>query len=196
MINTKIIDLNISFDINDKIINFYKQFYKIDIVGCRNSKKLCLNNLDSIILRKKNIPSDFSIKFEYFFLTEANYMGNTEKNYSNIDIITINDFDNLQNLLKKLSGKNVGIEFLLSDLFKCHGLEISTWIHRAKYFYYLCEKYHHQFILSSGAHSLYNLLSYKMFNVFLEKLDINPNRYWEDVNKWLNVKKRGLIYGP
>lgn len=192
----KIIDLNTYFDINDKIMDFYKNFYNIDIVGFRCSKKTLLNHRNSVIFRTKNDLDHNFEKCGFFYLVESNFTGNININYSNTDIITINKFNDVKSLLKKLSGKNLGIEFLLSDLNAYKNLEIGTWIHTVQYFYNLCKKYCHQFIISSGARNIYDVPSSKIFNIFLEKINIDTDRYWNEVNEWLDIKKRGFIYGP
>jgi RNase P/RNase MRP subunit p30 len=61
-----------------------------------------------------------------------------------------------------------------------------TWIYR------LCKKYDFEFILSSGASEYFELIPIKIFNIILENLDIEKGKYWNDLNIWLDDKKRSI----
>ena len=60
----------------------------------------------------------------------------------------------------------------------------------------LCKRYGHQLILSSGAKNIYELISSRMINSILDKLEVSSTEYWSDLNQWLSRKKRGMIYDP
>jgi len=63
---------------------------------------------DSIVLRIENTKQDITtIKQNYFYLYYQDFKENLDNTYSNTDILTINDFFNPKNLLRKLTGKNI-----------------------------------------------------------------------------------------
>ena len=152
---------------------------------------------DSVVLRIENTKQGITtIKKNYIYLYYQDFLGNLDNTYGNTDILTINDFFNPKNLLRKLSGKNIGFEFLVSKLRYLDTSHVGRWFSFMKYFYSLCKRYGHQFILSSGAKNIYELFSSRMINSLLDKLEVSSTEYWSDLNQWLPRKKRGMIYDP
>ncbi len=152
---------------------------------------------DSLVLRIQNTkPGIITAKNNYFYLYYQDLQGNLDNTYGNTDILTINDFFNPKNLLRKLSGKNIGFEFLVSKLRYLDTLQVGRWFSYMKYFYGLCKRYGHQLILSSGAKNIYELFSLRVINAILERLEVSATEYWPDLNQWLSRKKRGIIYDP
>ena len=152
---------------------------------------------DSLVLRIENTKQDIiTTKKNYFYLYYQDFLGNPSNTYGNTDILTINDFFNPKNLLRKLSGKNIGFEFLVSKLRYLDTSQVGRWFSYMKYFYGLCKRYGHQFILSSGAKNIYELISLRMINSILDKLEVSSIVYWSNLNQWLSRKKRGMIYDP
>ncbi len=108
---------------------------------------------------------------------------------SNVDILTVRDLHTVKSFFKKYGGKNIGMEYLLSDIRCFSDDKIGKWFSDMKWVYEQCTKYNFQFILSSGASRYYELLSSKVFNAFLLKITIEPKKYWNDLNNWLNDKR-------
>jgi hypothetical protein len=96
--------------------------------------------------------------------------------------------------LKKYNGKNIGIEFLISDIKYCDNDALGKWFYNMKWICEMSKKYNFQFILSSGANLYSELISLKVFNILLKKSDIENRKYWDDLNIWLERKKRGGIF--
>ena len=150
---------------------------------------------DSIVLRIENTKQDITtIKQNYFYLYYQDFKENLDNIYSNTDIFTINDFFNPKNLLRKLTGKNIGFEFMVSKLRYLSTSQVGRWFSYMKYFYDLCKRYGHQLILSSGAKNIFELTSSRVINSILDRLEVSSTEYWADLNQWLSRKKRGMIY--
>ena len=150
---------------------------------------------DSLVLRIENTKQGITtIKKNFFYLYYQDFQENLDNTYGNTDILIINDFFNPKNLLRKLSGKNIGFEFLVSKLRYLDTSQVGRWFSYMKYFYSLCKRYGHQLILSSGAKNIYELISSRMINSILDKLEVSSTEYWSDLNQWLSRKKRGMIY--
>jgi RNase P/RNase MRP subunit p30 len=128
------------------------------------------------------------------YLLYENLHDNADQKGMAYDILLLNSPFNYKSVLRKLAGKNIGFEILISKLKYCNSYEVGAWFSEVKYIHYLCKKYRHQLILSSGASNAYELISAKMFNSFLNKLDISPNEYWSSLNEWLENKHRGIVY--
>jgi hypothetical protein len=127
-------------------------------------------------------------------LSSSFFTGNVGENYSAIDILTIKSIINVKSLLKKYNGKNLGIEFLISDIKYYDNDGLGKWFFDIKWVYELCKKYNAQFILSSGACSYCELVSLKVFNIILEKIGIQKKKYWLELSTWLNDKQCVFSY--
>jgi hypothetical protein len=174
--------------------NFLKSFFGIDTIGLRlGGNPYILNKRESVVQRgeygshKKSNTTES--KNKSLFLLDSTFKGNIDENFNNSDILTIKNLSNIKSLLKKHNGKNIGIEFLISDLKHCNTNELGKWFYNIKWVYEMCKKYKSQFILSSGANSYYELTSSKVFNVLLKKSDIDTGEYWNDLCRWLDGKR-------
>jgi hypothetical protein len=194
--NRHIIDLSVGFSFSHETILFIKKFFSVDIMGIYDDSTPAMDK-DSLVLRIENTKQDIiTIKKNYFYLYYQDFLENPNNTYGNTDILTINDFFNPKNLLSKLSGKNIGFEFLVSKLRYLDSLQVGKWFSYMKYFYGLCKRYGHQLILSSGAKNIYELISMRTINSILDKLEVSSIEYWYNLNQWLSCKKRGMIYDP
>jgi len=192
--NRNIIDLSVGFSFSDTTRSFIKKFFSIDVLGIYDNRLLD-NEKDSLVLRIQNTKHGLiTTKNNYFYLYYQDFQGNLDNTYGNTDILTIYDFFNTKNLLKKLAGKNIGFEFMVSKLRYLNVSDLGKWFSFVKYFYGLCKRYRHQLILSSGAKNIYELISLRVINSILDKLEVSSTEYWFDLNQWLSRKKRGLIY--
>lgn len=199
----KAIDLNINLFYSEKLINYLKNFFGIDILGMHfdNGSHIAVKEKDNIVQRRSRgspkSPKIGESKNGGFFLIGSVFKGNADENFHNVDVLTIKNPSNIKSLLKKYNGKNIGIEFLVSDVKYCDNRELGKWFYNMKWIYEVCEKYKFQFILSSGANMYWELVSSKIFNILLKKTDIDNKKYWNDLNIWLEAKKRaGIFYDP
>lgn len=194
--NRNIIDLSVGFSFPDETISFIKKFFSIDVIGIYNNRSLAIDK-DSLVLRIQNTKQGLvTTNYNYFYLYHQDFQGNLDCTYGNTDILTVNDFFNSKNVLRKLAGKNIGFEFMVSKLRYLNISDLGRWFSYVKYFYGLCKRYRHQLILSSGAKNIYELISLRIINSILDKLEVSSSEYWSDLNQWLSRKKRGLIYDP
>lgn len=188
------IDLSVGFSFPNETISFIKKFFSIDVMGIYDGSTTSMDK-DSLVLRIQNTKSGIiTAKDNYFYLYYQDFLGDLDNTYGNTDILTISDFFNPKDLLRKLSGKNIGFEFLVSKLRYLDTPQVGRWFSYIKYFYGLCKRYGHQLILSSGAKNIYEIISLRMINAILDRLEVSATEYWSDLNQWLSRKKRGIIY--
>jgi hypothetical protein len=196
----KTIDLNINLFYSENLINFLKNFFGIDVLGMHfdNDSYIAVKKKDTIVQRRSHgspkSPKTGESKNGVFFLIDSVFKGNADENFYNVDVLTIKNLSNIKSLLKKYNGKNIGIEFLVSDVRHCNNHELGKWFYNMKWIYDMCKKYNFQFILSSGANMYWDLVSSKIFNILLFKSDIENKKYWNDLNIWLETKKRAGIF--
>ena len=196
----KAIDLNINLFYSENLKNFLKNFFGIDVLGMRfdDDSFTAVKKKDNIVQRRNRgspkSPKIGESKNEGFFFIGSVFKGNADENFHNVDVLTIKNQSNIKSLLKKYNGKNIGIEFLVSDVKYCNNHELGKWFYNMKWIYEMCKKYDFQFILSSGANMYCELISSKIFNTLLKKSDIDNKKYWSDLNIWLERKKRAGIF--
>jgi RNase P/RNase MRP subunit p30 len=163
-----------------------------------DKNKTIFGKQENIVLRTNyDSINDHNIKYvknKNFFLISSIFKGNTREHFYNVDILTIQYLYGIKSLLKKYNGRNIGIEFLISDIRYRDSSELGKWFFDMKWIYELCKKYDFQFILSSGANNYTELISLKVFNILLEKMDIENRKYWQDLEYWLDQKKSAYIY--
>lgn len=196
--NVKTIDLNTNLLFSEKSINFFKTFFGLDIFGvCVDKNIPLLDKQESIVLRKNwgssNTFNAKDSKNKFFFIKSSIFEGNFDENFYDVDVLTIKSLNNIKPLLKKYNGNNIGIEFLINDIRYYNNDELGKWFFDMKWIYRLCKKYNFEFILSSGASEYFELMPITIFNIILEKLDIEKGKYWDDFNIWLDDKKRSTL---
>ena len=132
--NRNIIDLSVGFSFPDTTRSFIKKFFSIDVLGIYDNRLLD-NEKDSLVLRIQNTKQGLiTTKNNYFYLYYQDFQGNLDNTYGNTDILTIYDFFNSKNLLKKLAGKNIGFEFMVSKLRYLNVSDLGKWFSFVKYF--------------------------------------------------------------
>jgi hypothetical protein len=193
------VDLNTDLVYSESMMKFLKSLFDIDILGFQyNKNKTIFDKQENIVLRT-NYGSMTNSNIEFgknknFFLIGSFFKGNAKENFYNVDILTVKHLHDIKSFLKKYNGKNIGIEFLISDIRYCGNSELGKWFSDMKWIYELCKKYGFQFILSSGANKSTELISSKVFNILLEKMDIKNRNYWQDLESWLGQKKVYAVY--
>ena len=102
-----------------------------------------------------------------------------------LDIFIVRDFNRVEKVLKRNLKKKIGLEVTLSGLRNADGLQIGKWFNQIRELYKFCESSSCQFILSSGANSLLEMISGRSFDAILKICDIKPERYWLELEEWL-----------
>jgi hypothetical protein len=192
--NPGIIDLSVNFECDDQTIAFIREFLCISKIGLV-SKGVNISNRDSVVLKiKKSDIHKTKETYGYTYLVYENLDDRIDQKGAGYDVLEVDSPIHYRSMFQKLAGKNMGFEILISNLKYRNSYEVGKWFSDVKYIHYSCKKYGHQLILSSGASNIYDLISAKLFNSFLVKLDILPREYWFSLNKWLEDKNRGIVY--
>ncbi|MBV9667095.1 MAG: hypothetical protein JO327_03085, partial [Nitrososphaeraceae archaeon] len=108
-------------------------------------------------------------------------------------IRSFRDFnDDLKKKVKKKGG--IGLEVTLADLRKSDGLQVGKWFSQIRDLYKFCRSSSCQFILSSGANSIEEMVSGRSFDAILKICDIKPDRYWQELGKWIESKSQYKVF--
>jgi hypothetical protein len=108
-------------------------------------------------------------------------------------IRSLRDFnDDLKKKVKKKGG--IGLEVTLADLRKSDGSQVGKWFSQIRDLYKFCKSSNCQFILSSGANSIEEMVSGRSFDAILKICDIKPESYWQELGKWIESKSQYKVF--
>lgn len=105
-----------------------------------------------------------------------------------VDVLTISDFRQVKDRLKKEVKSGVGIEMTVAAARKMDATDVGSWILQIRELYKFCRLSRCQFILSSGADSPYSMVSGPCFDALLKVCGIDPQNYWPDLEGWLESR--------
>jgi RNase P/RNase MRP subunit p30 len=180
----------------------------IDIIGMDYRNKVEKNTIYRI--NRKQIPPPASQASSLLAITSpssslSSSITNTTTTYpylvvsekidellmsSSIDIFVVRDFKDINDNLKKKVRKKggIGLEVILDDLRKSDGLQTGKWFNQIRDLYKFCRSSNCQFILSSGANSVVEMVSGRSFDSILRICDIKPEHYWRELRQWIESK--------
>lgn len=105
------------------------------------------------------------------------------------DILTISDMSRISyESIKRKVKPNLGLEILISNARLLDARELGRWVVQAKSLYSLCLSTRCQFIISSGAQSIFEMISSRTFESILMTLEIPSSIYWKKLSEWLSSK--------
>lgn len=149
---------------------------------------------DALVLRFKIKPKKSPL-FKYLVvLHEAETKINSKIPF--FDIFSLNSWNTYKIMLKKLkklNRKNIGIEIKIREIRNSNSYEVGKWIKSIKEINKFCKLTDNQLIISSGAETNYESISGNTFDSILRILEIEPMKYWNELEKWIDTR---AYYGP
>jgi hypothetical protein len=149
---------------------------------------------DALVLRFKIKPKKSPL-FKYLVvLQESETKINSKIPF--FDIFSLNSWNTYKIMLKKLkklNRKNIGIEIKIREIRKSNSYEVGKWIKSIKEINKFCKLTDNQLIISSGAETNYESISGNTFDSILKILEIEPIKYWTELEKWIDTR---AYYGP
>lgn len=104
------------------------------------------------------------------------------------DILTVNNFHRIKERLKKKVKKGTGLEIIIAPARKMDASSAGRWFTDVKELHSFCHSARCQFILSSGAACMHEMVSGPCLDAILKNCDIDPQRHWLETNSWLETK--------
>jgi hypothetical protein len=170
------------------------------MIGIDNTKEYFKESVqthvinDSLVLRF-NIKPNNSPLFKYLLvLNESETKINSKIPF--FDIFSLNSWYTYKIMLKKLkklNRKNIGIEIKIREIRNSNSYEVGKWIKSIKEINKFCKLTDNQLIISSGAETNYESISGNTFDSILRILEIDPMKYWNELEKWIDTRAN---YGP
>ena len=155
----------------------------IDMIGIDLENSKSNSPMENIILRvdKKSPIADY---FPYLIVSDS-----LRSLDSKTDLFLIDPFQG-KDALRRKAKRGLGIEISIAPARKLDPLLVARWLKELKSFYIFCQSNDCQFILSSGATSINEMISAKTFESILNVVGINPTTYWRKISEWLYVKTK------
>jgi len=157
----------------------------IDIVGSSIKNKIHEDVIYRLSQRPLTLPN-----YRFLVATE-NVEELTSASVPNI--LVVRDLRVVRSFIEKKNYKGkIGLEIQISPMRNVEGKEVGKWFKEITELYRFSERYDFQFIISSGAKTIWEMISRRCLESVLKLCDINAQTYWEDLEHWidLNTKPR------
>jgi RNase P/RNase MRP subunit p30 len=106
-----------------------------------------------------------------------------------VDLVEITDIDqHFYEMLHHTHSKKLGIEIAVSKLRAIDDQKLAKNVALIKSIHSFTERHDNQLVLTSGATSVFEMVSGRCFDALLKLCDIKPETYWISLNKWLEHK--------
>jgi len=145
-------------------------------VGAPYDGKIC----EGIVYRLKKLPQ---LLPKYPYLIVSDYLGEPA------DVISIKDYRRVKERLKKKTKKGIGLEITIAPVRKMDAIDAGRWFDDVRDLYSFCHVSGCQFILSSGASFMQEMVSGPSFDAVLKNCDIDPQKHWREMNCWLEERQ-------
>lgn len=134
---------------------------------------------EGVVYRLKKAP-DSPAKYAYLVVSDSLD--------EPADVLTIRDFRRFKEKLKRKTKKGTGLEVTVAPARKMDAVAIGKWLEDIWELYSFCHSSRCQFIISSGAASMHEMISGPCLDAILKNCDIDPERHWCEMNRWLESR--------
>jgi hypothetical protein len=134
---------------------------------------------EDVVYRLKKAPQS-PVKYPYLVVSD-----NVDEP---ADVLTISDFRRAKERLKKKVKKGIGLEVMVAPARKIDAVGVGRWLESIKEMHSFCHSSRCQFILSSGATSMHEMVSGPGLDAMLRKCDIDPQMHWREMDRWLETR--------
>ncbi|MGI0031490.1 MAG: hypothetical protein ACRD80_07885 [Nitrososphaeraceae archaeon] len=159
----------------------------LDMIGVDSDYSTSTRPQEDVILRmdKKYPIADY---FPYLIVSD-----NIRSLDGKTDLFLIDPFQ-MKDAIKRKVKRGLGIEISIASARKLEGVMVGRWLKEVKSIYEFCQSNHCQFILSSGATSVNEMISARSFESVLNVVGISPRIYWKEISEWLFAKSKARWY--
>lgn len=140
---------------------------------------------NDIIYRLEQKPSRIT---HYRYLVVANNLEQLGSSSFLPNLVVVKDFEKTKSFIKKKKHKSrIALEVLLSDIRYQEGFKVGKWFREITDLYRFSKRADCQFIISSGANSIWEMTSAQCFESIMRLCKIPPQTYWEELEEWLRL---------
>lgn len=155
----------------------------LDIIGIDSNYSTNIKPVENIILRmdKKYTMADY---YPYLIVSD-----NIKTLDGKTDLFLIDPFQR-KDAIKSKAKRGLGVEISIAFAKKLNATMVGKWLKEVKSIYEFCKSNDCQFILSSGASSINELVSARSFESILKLIGVSPKNYWNEITEWLYTKNK------
>jgi hypothetical protein len=155
----------------------------LDIIGIDSIYSTNIKPVENIILRmdKRYTMADY---YPYLIVSD-----NIKTLDGKTDLFLIDPFQR-KDTIKSKAKRGLGIEISIAFAKKLNATMVGKWLKEVKSIYEFCKSNDCQFILSSGARSINELVSARSFESILKLIGVSPKNYWNEISEWLYTKNK------
>ena len=155
----------------------------LDMVGIDSNYATDSIHREDVILRmdRKHSIADYC---PYLIVTD-----NMKKLDANTDLFMSDPLQSKDGIKRKAK-RGLGIEISVSSARKLEAHMLARWMRQAKFIHEVCNSNKCQFILSSGAYSIHEMVSARSIESILKFIGISDTNYWEELSEWLETKNK------
>lgn len=159
----------------------------LDMIGVDSDYSTSIRPQEDVILRmdKKYPIADY---FPYLIVSD-----NIRSLDGKTDLFLIDPFQRKDAIKHKVK-RGLGIEISIASARKLEAVMVGRWLKEVKSIYEFCQSNHCQFILSSGATAVNEMISARSFESVLNVIGISPRIYWKEISEWLYAKSKARWY--
>jgi hypothetical protein len=155
----------------------------LDIIGIDSNYSTNIKPAENIFLR---MDKKYPIADHYPYLIVSD---NIKILDSKTDLFLIDPFQR-KDAIKYKAKRGLGIEISIAFGKKLNATMAGKWLKEVKSVYEFCKSNDCQFILSSGATYINEMVSARSFESILKLIDISPKNYWNEISEWLYTKNK------
>jgi len=179
----KRIDLCIR-DTNISKVQKMAKLLNIDVIGCPYQGQTA----NDIIYRVEQKPPTTT---HYRYLVVANNFERLGPSSFQHNVVVVKDFEKIKSFIMKRKYKStIALEVLLSDIRYQEGFKVGKWFRDITDLYIFSKRSDCQFIISSGATSVWEMTSAQCFESIMRFCKISPRTYWEELETWLRLQDK------
>jgi hypothetical protein len=155
----------------------------LDIIGIDSIYSTNIKPVENIILRmdKRYTMADY---YPYLIVSD-----NIKTLDGKTDLLLIDPFQR-KDTIKSKAKRGLGVEISIAFAKKLNATMVGKWLKEVKSIYEFCKSNDCQFILSSGARSINELVSARSFESILKLIGVSPKNYWNEISEWLYTKNK------
>lgn len=155
----------------------------LDMVGIDSNYAIDSLQREDVILRmdRKHSIADYC---PYLIVTD-----NMKTLDANTDLFMSDPLQSKDGIKRKAK-RGLGIEISISSARKLEAHMLGRWMRQAKFIHEVCNSNKCQFIMSSGAYSIHEMVSARTIESILKFIGISATNYWEELSEWLETKNK------
>ncbi|HEX6067367.1 MAG TPA: hypothetical protein VFZ05_01080 [Nitrososphaera sp.] len=122
------------------------------------------------------------MKYQYLVVSEK------IEDAQRADLVLVQNFEKAKEKLKKKIRAGGGLEVQVAQARLMDAKNMAKWFGQVRELYRFCKLTRCQLVMTSGAASQLGMVSGRSFDALLKECDIEPLRYWQELERWLESR--------